>query len=200
MSQPGLPVVVDLNPPRTKASLVFGTLLLLVLGAGGLYGAFTGDVQPSTTGTRVAAGIIGGIFFLIGLLMATTLRTTTRDRSLVIEPGGIRYVDPRGRHWAAAWNELAVVQLVTMQKASRVRTSTASRLILVPSDPGFGARHPTMSTFAGRWGAPPNGFGMPLGTVGGVPAQVDQGLRMYAGPRYQGADNRGVQWGFKGYV
>lgn len=200
MSQTGMPVVVDLNPARAKAALVFGTLLLLVLGGAALYGAIVGDVSPPTTGTRVAAGVIGGLFFLFGLMMAATLRTTTRDRSLVVEPAGIRYVDPRGRHWAAGWNELAAVELVTMQKASRVRTSTASRLILIPSDPGFGARHPSMSTFAGHWGAPPEGFGMPLGTIGGVPAQLDEGLRRYAGPRYRGLDNRGLQWGFKGYV
>ncbi|QDP96718.1 hypothetical protein FOE78_13090 [Microlunatus elymi] len=62
------------------------------------------------------------------------------------------------------------------------------RLIMVPVDDGFGSRHPSMKAFAGRFGAEPGAYGMPLGPNYPIARKLDAALRAAAAPGYPGLE------------
>lgn len=194
--------VVDLMPARSKISVIVGVAFLVLGGGASLVAAVTDSFNPPGWGTRIVGAFFGVLFLGPGAFFLVRIKTILRDRSLLVGPAGIRYVDPQGRGWEAGWNDLKAVGLVARSKRRQLGgTSTTYRIELLPSDPqGFRRRNPQTAAFAGGWGAGPGGFGMPLAKAGGRVEELDRALRQWGGGRYRGIDDKGILLGFKGYV
>jgi len=69
-----------------------------------------------------------------------------------------------------------------------------------PTDPGFGQRHPSMSRFAGHFGAGVGEYGMPLGPNVSIAQQLDSAIRGTGVRCYRGLIDTGMIIGPGGYV
>lgn len=191
------PVVVDLahgaKGKSAAAIAVAGGFGVLGVAAG-----LTGGVSGSPA-VAIAAVVFGAIMLLIALIGLLSWRAVTRPRSLVLEPAGIRWIDPRGSSWSVAWPELAAVSVSrTVNRNPRKLVSSAMvRLDLFPADPGFRQRHPEMERLWEFHGVR-NGYRVPFGDIPdshGLVPRLDAGFRVFAGPRYRGVIDEGFTVG-----
>ena len=95
------PVVIDVAGDA-KVKAMIGGAVAGAIGLLAVISALTGQT-PGGSGTAVAVGIVGAIFLLIGLLPVFTWKKLARPRRLVFDAAGVRWDDPQGRPWAAAW-------------------------------------------------------------------------------------------------
>jgi hypothetical protein len=147
------------------------------------------------------AVVIGVLFLLPGLLTICLGKQLFRPRTLVIEPRGVCWDDPRGKPWAVAWPELAAVS-ISKHTAVEVKVPTLSeriaqataekmvgesalvRLDLFPADAGFATRHPEMAHLWGRQEIA--GYRLPLGrNVKFIPL-IEQAMVRFAPHIYRG--------------
>jgi hypothetical protein len=163
-----------------------------------LYAGLAGEVDG---GGEVAAVVIGVLFLLPALLVVAFARQVFRPRKLVLEPGGVRWDDPRGNPWAVAWPELAAVVIskhspmqVPMSADDRIVNAATDKVLgerahvridLYPADPGFAQRHPQMNPLWGRQGVA-GGYRLPLGNKADLVPVLDQALRRFAPGAYRG--------------
>lgn len=181
--------------------IILGAALLL--GAGGLaaYGAIGNHIEGAgPVAGRIIAGCIAVFFLGLGALFLTSLPAATRSRSFVIDAEGIRYQDRKPRSWACSWSELDQVRVETAHRQTRSGSVARGRLIMKPTDPGFGQRHPSMSRFAGHYGAKPGEYGMPLGPDESITDQLDSAIRGTGVRCYAGLIDTGMIIGFGGYA
>ncbi|PXX59688.1 hypothetical protein DFR70_11170 [Nocardia tenerifensis] len=191
------PVVID-PAHGVKAKSAAAIAVCGGLGALGVSAGSTGQVSGGT-GVAVAAGVVGGLLLLIAVIAALLWRVLTRPRSLVIEQAGVRWTDPRGSSWSIAWPELAAISVsrTVNRNPRKIVPSAMVRLDLFPADPGFRQRHPEMERL---WELHRvrQGYRVPFGDVPDshdlVP-RLDESLRMFAGPRYQGVSDEGFTAG-----
>jgi hypothetical protein len=191
-----LPVVIDLASGAKMAVAIGGAFA--VFGVILLYWVFTGQVTGGT-GAVVVAGIISAVFVLLGLLPVLTWRTLSRRRQLILNHGGIRMDDPRGRAWAVAWDELAAVALSrTRQRrvkpADYITRRTMVRLDLFPAGPGFRPRHPEMEHLW-EFHRVTNGYRLPFGHAPTYVPLIDEALRRFCPGIYQGIKDEGFTVG-----
>lgn len=189
------PVEIDLGS-RARRTIAVGAVVSGGIGLVAVYSALTGGVEGGT-GTAVAAGIIGGIFLLIGLLPVVTWRTAARPRKLVLSHDGIRMDDPRGAPWTVAWDELAAVAISRTEKRRVKPTDLAKvmvRLDLFPADAGFRARHPEMEPL---WELHRvrDGYRLPFGSAPQYVPVIDQALRRFRPDIYLGVRDEGFSVG-----
>lgn len=197
---PAPKTVIPLSTSATRAKIILGTALLLFFGGAAAYGAISGDlVGVGQVAGRIISGCIAVLFLGLGGLMAT-LPTTVRSRWFTVDGWGIRYADPKGRGWECAWTELGRIRVETAFRPTRVGRRGRVRSILRPATPGFAERHPSLSGYAGRFGASAGEFGMPLGPDVSVAQQRDAAIRGVGAPCYAGMINTGMVIGPGGYV
>jgi hypothetical protein len=196
--QPGSPVMIDLatgTATKTIAVAAICGAIGLAATLAALLGAVSGGL-----GGRIVVLVLGLIFLALGILPLAKYKTLTRPRKLLIEPGGIRWDDPKGAPWAVPWNELAGVSISTATKISRgqaiTTTTTLVRVDLFPGDQGFQSRHPEMAHLWEHSGAKQS-YRLPLGPKGDSITAIDNGLRMYAQARYRGVIDEGIAMGFR---
>jgi hypothetical protein len=196
--QPGSPVMIDLatgTATKTIAVAAICCAIGLTATLAALLGAVSGGL-----GGRIVVLVLGLIFLALGILPLAKYKTLTRPRKLLIEPGGIRWEDPKGAPWAVPWNELAGVAISTATKVSRgqaiTTTTTLVRVDLFPGDQGFQSRHPEMAHLWEHSGAKQS-YRLPLGPKGDSITAIDNGLRMYAQGRYRGVVDEGIAMGFR---
>jgi hypothetical protein len=196
--QPGSPVTIDMAAGSAMkvigiAAICGGIGLIAIIAA--LAGAVSGG-----GGGRIAVIVIGLIFLALGVAPLAKYGTLTRPRKLLIEPGGIRWDDPKGAPWALPWNELAGVAISTATKVSRGQAvttrTTLVRIDLFPGDQGFAARHPELAHLWEHSGAR-QCYRLPLGPVGKHITAIDNGFRMYAQGKYRGVSDEGIAMGFR---
>lgn len=193
--------VIRLSTSATRAKIILGTALLLFFGGSAAYGAISGDlVGVGQVAGRIISGCIAVLFLGLGGLMAATLPATLRSRWFTVDGWGIRYADPKGRSWECAWTELGQIRVETAFRPTQMGRRGRVRLILRPATPGFAERHTSMSVFAGRFGASPGEFGMPLGPDVSVARQLDAAIRGVGAPCYAGMINTGMVIGPGGYI
>ncbi|MEV6557537.1 hypothetical protein AB0M22_17595 [Nocardia sp. NPDC051756] len=191
------PVVIDLaHGVRAKSAAaiaVCGGLGVLGVAAG-----LTGRVSGGP-GVAVAAVAVGGFLLLIALTGVLLWRVLTRPRSLMIDQTGVRWIDPRGSSWSIAWPELAAISVsrTVNRNPRKVVSSAMVRLDLFPADPGFRQRHPEMERLW-EFHRVRDGYRVPFGDVPdshGLVPRLDEGLRLFAGPRYRGVSDEGFTVG-----
>ncbi|GAB3407970.1 hypothetical protein GCM10027569_20590 [Flindersiella endophytica] len=196
--QPGSPVMIDLAEGQATKSIAVAAIcgvigIVSVLAA--LLGAVSGGI-----GGRIVVIVLGLFFLGIAVLVLSKYKMITRPRKLLIEPGGIRWEDPKGAPWAVPWNELAGVAISTATKISRGQAITTTRTLvrvdLFPADQGFQSRHPQLANLWEHSGAK-GCYRMPLGAKGDSITAIDNGLRMYAKSLYRGVVDEGIAMGFR---
>jgi hypothetical protein len=147
----------------------------------------------------VAAGVIGGILLLLGLVVVSSWQKLTRPRRLVFDQDGIRMDDPGGKPWFVAWHELGAVAISrtvqTKVKATDMRR-TLVRLDMFPADPGFRARHPEMEHL---WELHRvrSGCRLPFGSSPQFIPLIDEAMRRYRPDVYQGVRDEGFTVGVR---
>ncbi|GAB3913814.1 hypothetical protein GCM10011575_19290 [Microlunatus endophyticus] len=198
----GQPVVVELSTIDSRIMIIFGGALFLGLGGLAAYGAISGHIEGEDPGTeRIISGCIAVFFLGFAALILASLPTAMRDRSFAIDVRGIRYQDRKRRSWACEWSEFDELRLETAERATRSgNTIPRVRLIMKPTDPGFGAKHPTMSRFAGHYGAKAGEYGMPLGPDLSIADQLDEAIRGTGARCYTGKIYTGMIYGLGGYA
>lgn len=191
------PVVIDIGSHATK-QVAIGGAISGVLGLIALVSAFTGAVEGGA-GTAAVAGVIGGLFLLFALFVLFSWKTLSRPRRLVFDEQGIRSVDPSGRPWSVAWDELGAVA-ISRTKQRRVKlTDFIMRRILVrldlfPRDPGFRDRHPEME-YLWELHRVRNGYRLPLGSAPQLIPSMDEALHRYRPGIYRGVVDEGFTVG-----
>lgn len=177
-------------------------LILLVvalcggLGVLGIVASLTGGVAGGD-GVRIAVIVVSLIFFAIALAPLLMARMLTRPRKLIIDPGGIRWDDPRGKPWSVPWGELAGVSISTASKYNQDFTRrTLARVDLFPGDEGFRERHPEM---AHLWEVSDakQSYRLPIGQYGKHAVEIDQALRTFAQAKYRGVIDEGMAPGIR---
>lgn len=194
----GDPVVVQFGGWSAMLKVGLGAVFCLGLGGSAVVASIVGSFD--STGARIAGAVIGGLFFLLGMGLALSLKAVRRDRSLVVSAKGVTWDDPQGRAWSASWPELSRVSIVQAYRQTRNGKKFRVRLLVTPVDiDRFAARRPQMSVLRGQYGAGPNEYGLPLATaVKKVPA-IAEGLQRFGGPANGGFVDEGRVTGM-GYV
>lgn len=196
--QPAAPSVVFQIGKRGK---VAGLGLAVICGGIGLItiiSMFTGGIDGGA-GAYIGAGIIGGLFLLVGLAGLFTAVAGPSHR-LVIDPMGMRLEGAGPRDWQVVWGEVGAVVASSASKVSGpfgIGRSKLIRLEFIPIDhQRFAAAHPQLQQFLGRQ----NNYGayrIPLGAGSKTGQSLDAGLRAFAPQRYQGVVDEGIAWGFR---
>jgi hypothetical protein len=160
------------------------------LGVIGLVAAFTGGVSGGTA-ARIGAIVLSLIFLGIALIFLALSPVLTRPRKLIVEPGGLRWADPRGKPWFAPWSELAGVSISTFTTLNHnfVRR-TLVRIDLFPGDAGFESRHPELSHLWETLGAEQS-YRLPLDGHEAYLSELDQALQTHARTTYRGVIEEG---------
>lgn len=200
-SGPDQPVVINLSSTSTRIKIIFGTAVLLLFGGLAAYGAISGHIEgESPVVGRVISGCIALLFLGLGIPMLISMPTMLRARSFVVDGQGIQYQDRKGRSWACQWSELDQLRVETAYRPTRTGGRGRVRLIMRPSDTGFGQRHTSMSRFAGHFGAAAGEYGMPLGPDISIAERLDSAIRGTGVRCYAGLIDTGVVIGPGGYV
>ncbi|MFI9406924.1 hypothetical protein [Nocardia sp. NPDC052316] len=191
------PMVIDLAQGVAKKSAA-AIVVSTALGSVGVWSGLTGQVAGGD-GVAAAAVVIGGVLLLIALAGVLLWKVITRPRSLVIEPAGVRWIDPHGGSWEVAWPELAAVAVsrTVNRNPRKLVPSAMVRLDLFPADQGFRQRHPEMEPLW-EFHRVRDGYRLPFGDIPDSHALVprlDEGLRRFAGPRYRGVCDEGFTVG-----
>lgn len=164
-------------PGPARSGVIAAGLLCLALGGGALLGALTGRVEGAPP---IAVALVGALFVMIGAASLAAVGGKSRWW-LVAGPAGVRMEG--ADEFAVRWDELAAVYLSQRRRRDRYgRTPPSGLLTMLPTDPGFGERHPEMSTLCDAEG----GYVLPLGEQPDVFGRLDQALRLLAGGRYAG--------------
>ncbi len=164
-------------------------------GIGAVAATLTGRV-PGGAVFEIAAGLFGGLLTVLALIGALSWKTLTRDRRLIIEQAGLRWVDPAGTSWALAWPELAAVSIsrTVNRRPKLTPAETMVRLDLFPADAGVRQRHPEMEHLW-EFHRMRNGYRVPFGQAGELLPRLDAGLRRFGGARYRGVRDEGFTVG-----
>jgi hypothetical protein len=196
--QAGSPVMIDLAEGTATKSIAVAAICG-VIGLVSIIAALVGAVSGGMGG-RIFIVVLGLVFLGIAALVLSKYKMITRPRKLLIEPGGIRWEDPKGAPWAVPWHDLAGVAISTATKISRgqaiTTTRTLVRIDLFPADQGFQSRHPQLANLWEHSGAK-GCYRMPLGAKGDSITAIDNGLRMYAKSLYRGVVDEGIAMGFR---
>ncbi|MET8866034.1 hypothetical protein ABZW11_24115 [Nonomuraea sp. NPDC004580] len=194
---PPPPVIIDVARD-TKTKSVIGASVAGGIGLLAVVSALTGQTTGGS-GTAVAVGIVGAIFLLIGLLPVLTWKKLSRPRRLVFDAHGVRWDDPQGQPWGAAWQELAGVGISRTQQrrvklADYILRKTMVRLDLFPADPGFRQRHPEMEHLW-EFHTVKNGYRLPLGSNPKYVPVIERAMRQYRPAAYWGIKDEGFMVG-----
>lgn len=169
-------IVFDLNTTRLKIYLA----ITLLISAGLVVIAVTYREQNGLTASIVVGAVAGAL----ALVVLANLRRAFGKRPLVIDAAGIRVRDRYG--WEVTWSEGADVTLLRWHtQMKRVPVEHAGlRFHPSPTDADFGARH----RFLRRLGD--GSFSFDLPAMDDL-AELDRGLREFAGDRYRGLQDLG---------
>jgi hypothetical protein len=151
--------VIDLRR-RSAPGLLISAPILWGLTVVVLVAAVRGEVHGGLA-ARVVAGVLGGCFGLLALLVSQALFELRRPRRLVIDHEGIRLDTGRRRPaFRLAWTEIAAVSLRVSDRRRRISAQTYVRwldrrpertpivvaLELHPADAEAVRRHPELRT------------------------------------------------------
>ncbi len=194
----GDPVVVQFGGWSATLKVGLGGVFCLGLGGSAVVSAIVGGFH--STGERIGGAVIGGLFFLLGLGIALSLKAVKRDSSLVLSVQGVAWDDPQGRAWSASWPEVSRVTIVQAYHQTGYGKKFRVRLLVTPVDiDSFAARRPQMSVLRGQYGAGPNEYGLPLATAVKKVLAVAECLQRFGGPANGGFVDEGRVTG-TGYV
>ena len=190
------PVVIDIGQTAGRQAAV-GSVVAGAVGLIAIYAGLAGEVEG---GGEAVAVVIGVLFLLPAVLTIAFGKQVFRPRKLVLEPGGIRWDDPRGAPWAVAWHELGAVS-ISKHSPLEVPQSVNDRIVgaatdkvlgerahvrldLFPADRGFADRHPQMAPLWGRQGV--SGYRLPLGNKAQLVPVIEQAMVRFAPGIYRG--------------
>lgn len=197
MGGPG--VVIDVGRTDGRKA-VAGAIVAGVIGMVALISSLVGAVDGG--GAGVAVGLVFGVLFLIPAVFVVIKKDKVfRPRSLVFEPQGLRWDDPRGAPWAVPWGELAAVAISkhtpmqTPESLSDKISGAATekmlgerahvRLDFYPADPVFAGRHPELAHLWERQGVQ-GGYRLPLGSNVKFIPLIAQAMAQFAPNIYRG--------------
>jgi hypothetical protein len=139
-------VVIDLVPRWWQ--MIPGIVVTLALGVIALHGAVTGALYHDTSLTRIISFVIGAVSLLISLWGGWMFVASRRPQCLVIGADGVRHELPGGAGFEVRWRELSGVAVSCTTGSGRSgRRRTAARLLMVPKEAEFEARHREMARF-----------------------------------------------------
>ncbi|GAB3415974.1 hypothetical protein [Flindersiella endophytica] len=161
------------------------------LGVLGIVSEFTGGVLGGTA-VRIGVIVLSLIFLATALVFLALSPVLTRPRKLVVEPAGLRWIDPRGKPWNVPWSELAGVSISTFSKLNHTFVRTTSvRVDLFPGDADFQARHPELAHLWEALGAEQS-YRLPLSGHERRLGELAHALQVHARTKYRGVIEEGT--------
>lgn len=131
---------------------------------------------------------------------AAKLAARMNKRSLIIGPQGVAHEGKQGA-FRIGWGELRRIAITTAYHQDKTKMLAPKvwrvRVIMDAADPGFPQRHPEIAGLQGKYGGSgPGSYGLPLGPVPNIVAQIAQALAMFGGPVFGGVIEEGQVIGF----
>ena len=101
-------------------------LFLLALGVMSLLALALGDVEPDTSGTRIAGGVVGGFFALLGLAFLAQ-SVFASDGPWRFGEAGVHRFTRAGRQEAIPWEQVESARVDVIRLGARVPSLGQSR-------------------------------------------------------------------------
>lgn len=180
--------MIPLNPVRVKVQTAVASIIVCCLGLGLASMVVVLPVTGRADQVRLFSWIMivfwSAVLLAIGLPSVVLLPRSLRDRALVIDADGIALIG--SKPWSVRWAEVQQVMLGDLQGSApgpRWSWPRMYRLLLVPQQPDFAARHAELA----RWQRSAGAIRLPVITTDRrIMQAIDHALSVYGGSLYGG--------------
>lgn len=186
--RPGDPIVIDLGfagMGRSFLAAAFAAMGLVLISR-----ALMDSIADGLAAERIFFAVLGLVALGVSVLIWVRRRTPGPNR-VILELDGICWQDHEGGSYEMPWTDLSGVSVSTARTRRKFHLGLSqaravrARIDLLPYDPAPGSRHPELAAF---WqDGEPGYYRIELEGVGAKLTRLEEGLRLYAGPRYRGS-------------